>query len=307
MLLKQLQYSNKHKPAAQPAPVFGTFQTKEKRTAHNRETRAAHFQLGNQDMPFKPVSTAQEQFGSTAVADQSLKKESETLRKAARQSHFSIGKPKNPVFYNETSTKCTYTNQVANVSKSQADAPNLRKSNFAVGSDKLDYSTTTREVQNNFSAQMKDVNPLQEAENKKQAQKERVQNARAAQFKYGNDAVNYDSIAKQTFGEKDLTQSKETREQRANNGKDLRKSHFSFGNDQHVRGGNSFQPSFNPVDKVPATQTNVKLHHTAGPAAGPLGSARFESTYRSGTSQHVQPVKLGADTQVVQRNGKIEK
>lgn len=111
MLAKQLQYNNKHKPGApQPPSVFGTFQTKETRNAHNRETRAAHFQLGNQDLPFKPVSTAQEQFGNTAVADQSLKKESDSLRQAARQSHFSIGKPKNPVFYNETSTKSTYTN-----------------------------------------------------------------------------------------------------------------------------------------------------------------------------------------------------
>lgn len=122
-----------------------------------------------------------------------------------------------------------------------------------MGSDKLDYSTTTRDVNNNFSRQMKEVNPLVEAEEKKQAQKERVHHARAAQFKYGNDAVNYDSVAKDTFGEKDLTQSKENREQRAVNGKDLRKSHFSFGNDAKERSVTSFQPSFHPVDKVPAT------------------------------------------------------
>ena len=82
MLLKKLQYENKHKQAT--AAVFGNFMPKAKRVAVKQDTCNAHFNLGN-DTAFNHVSTAQAQFGEQISGfDQDLKKETANLKQQAR-------------------------------------------------------------------------------------------------------------------------------------------------------------------------------------------------------------------------------
>ena len=50
-------------------------------------------------------------------------------------------------------------------------------------------------------------------------------------YSYGRDPVNYQSVAKHVYGEKNLNQTMLARQEREANGKDLRKTHFLFGTD----------------------------------------------------------------------------
>lgn len=108
----------------------------------------------------------------------------------------------------------------------------MRQANFKLGEGKLDYSTTSG-VENSKI----DFAQVEKNEDKREKQRERVTKAREAQFSYGNDPVNYDSIAKKAYSSKDLSQSATAKAERELNGKDLRKTHFSFGNDERIKDG----------------------------------------------------------------------
>lgn len=105
----------------------------------------------------------------------------------------------------------------------------MRQANFKLGDGKLDYSTTTGVVNS-----LVDFAQAERNEDKRDKQRERVTKGRVAQFSYGHDQVSYDSIAKNAYTSKDLSQSVTAKAERESNGKDLRKTHFSFGNDERI-------------------------------------------------------------------------
>lgn len=169
----------------------------------------------------------------------------------------------------------------------------MRQANFKFGEGKLDYSTTTGTENSKI-----DTFNGESHQDKREQQRERVTKAREAQFSYGKDPVSYDSIAKKAFSQKDLSQTATANAERELNGKDLRKTHFSFGNDEKIKDGcevllpTSQATNLNNQCKV----TNVQIEHS-GPAQGPIGSDRFVSTYRAGSNQLFQPGKFGVKSQ----------
>ena len=67
------------------------------------------------------------------------------------------------------------------------DVPNLRAANFNVGSEKLDYTTTTQAIQNEAKMQSEKISVSQ----MKQDQMDRMIKARTAQFQVGTDKNDY--------------------------------------------------------------------------------------------------------------------
>jgi hypothetical protein len=135
------------------------------------------------------------------------------------------------VFYQETSAKSAYTQEQFDKREiKSANVDNkIRQANYNLGNEKLDYSTTNGLVNSNVAFAEAERN-----EDKRDKQRERVSKGRIAQFSYGHDPVSYDSIAKNAFTSKDLSQSVTAKAERESNGKDLRKTHFSFGNDERI-------------------------------------------------------------------------
>jgi hypothetical protein len=115
------------------------------------------------------------------------------MRKNARQSNFSLGE--NSVFQNETSSNTTYTAaQFINRDKNLTISDGARAVNFAVGTDKPDYITTTMRDARIFDQEV--LSQKISEEDKRKAQDERVVKARSAQFSYGHHPTNYKSTAR---------------------------------------------------------------------------------------------------------------
>ena len=84
-------------------------------------------------------------------------------------------------------------------------------------------------------------------------------------------------------------------EERQNNGKEVRKSHFLIGTDKDkeipVKGdGQSNQ--FEPTVAIKAPEPTIKIDHN-GVARGVQGPDRFQSSYKYGNRMQPNPNKLG--------------
>lgn len=64
--------------------------------------------------------------------------------------NFTIGAPTNHKFYDETTAGKAFEGY-SQQERIQVDVPNLRGSNFNVGTTKVDYTTTTQAIQNDFN------------------------------------------------------------------------------------------------------------------------------------------------------------
>jgi len=105
----------------------------------------------------KPVSTAQELFACVASPKQAEPYNPNTVTKGpgnrenTSKVNFSLGSAVNPKFYNETSTGAIHTQQPQ--SSRAVVEQNMRAANFVVGTEKLDYTTTTQTIQNEANKQ----------------------------------------------------------------------------------------------------------------------------------------------------------
>lgn len=93
--------------------------------------------------------------------------------------NFSIGDAHDRKFYHETSNQAAFDSQKnLTQGRDRVDVPNLRSANFSVGNQKLDYSTTTKQIQSEVQKQGETINVHQ----MKLDQRERMIRARSAQF-----------------------------------------------------------------------------------------------------------------------------
>ena len=109
MWYRAASFGSKQKQASLEQ-IYGKFVPKEKRAAQVIETRSAHFTLGTPQKEYRPKTSSQVTFTGAIQSQQNIektKKETDKMRKNARQSNFSIGY--NPVFSQETSNNVIYT------------------------------------------------------------------------------------------------------------------------------------------------------------------------------------------------------
>lgn len=119
--------------------------------------------------------------------------------------------------------------------------------------------------------------------------------ARSAQFQYGTDKTDYKTSVGQNFIKHELSQVAEAKQERQNNGADLRKSHFMLGTDKDKeRPVKTENPSgaFEQTKAFKAPEPTIKIDHN-GVAAGESGKSRFQSSYKYGNRMQPNPNKLG--------------
>ena len=119
--------------------------------------------------------------------------------------------------------------EMANV----GDARTMRVANFQMGFEKqTDYGTTTDQNNKFFQDETNRNSIGARHQNQLQAQKERVTKNRVPHYNFGRTPVDYQSSMKGQFREHELIGVNQSKIEAANNGKEVRKSHFIFGTDQ---------------------------------------------------------------------------
>ena len=153
----------------------------------------------------------------------------------SRNSNFSFSQSSRPApFANTTSAGQAFTpgklklKELANV----GDARSMRVANFKMGFEQVtDYGTTT-DANNKFFNEAKNRDSLTEQRSKQLlAQRDRVIKNRQPHYDFGRAQLDYQTIAARQFQQHDLSQVKQSKIERINNGKDVRKCHFVFGTD----------------------------------------------------------------------------
>ena len=183
-------------------------------------------------LDLQAVSTAQEQFNKNSTVQPKESSFAVTEAKGkppTAKVNFSIGDVHDRKFYHETSNQAAFDSQKNSTQgRERVDVPNLRSANFSVGNQKLDYSTTTKQIQSEVQKQGETINVHQ----MKMDQRERMIRARSAQFQYGIDKQDYSTSVGANFVKHELGGSvAQAKIERQNNGKELRQSHFLVGTD----------------------------------------------------------------------------
>ena len=122
---------------------------------------------------------------------------------------------------------------------------------------------------------------------------DRMLKARTAQFQIGTDKAVY-STSNQNFVKHELNNVAQAAQERANNGAELRKSHFLIGTDNQKEGPakEGGHDNFEPTQMVKAPEPKIKIDHN-GVARGVQGPDRFQSSYKYGNRMQPNPQKLG--------------
>jgi hypothetical protein len=219
------------------------------------------------------------------------------LKKASRNANFSLSGTATPAFSNETSAGQAFTAGKLNEQASThiGQVQNMRVANFSMGHAPSAYGTTS-DHNNRFAS----AGPGKALDF--QAQRDRVARNRMPHYDFGRDPVNYQSTAKNEYHSHDLGQAVQAKQERAENARDVRKSHFLLGTDSPSHMSHKITPSstkaggdrtivsamFRQPEQNAAAGTNIQIYHK-GVAAG---SNRFTSSYKSSNSLQVAPVKL---------------